>query len=272
VIDILGRPDLQSLWLIAAGSVVGLLAAQELGYRAYRFLQRRAAEPPEKTDGINYMLSAALALLGLLIAFTFSMAVDRYDARRALVVEEANAVGTVYLRLQLLDEPARGVLSRDLIAYTKARSDFLAAARNSPLLTRADAETARTGTQFWNDLAPVLKARPGDTMSPALLTAANAMLDSAASAQAAMNARLPDAVMTVLLVYALVSAVLMGFALGSGGRRHLAASVLLFMLVSMSISLIVDLDQPRRGTVQVSAEPFLRAAAQIEATEAAAPR
>jgi len=263
--------DLQSLWLIGAASVIGLIAAQELGYRAYRFMRPPSQEPPEKTDGINYMLSAALALLGLLIAFTFSMAVDRFEARRALVVEEANAVGTVYLRLQLLDEPARGTLSRDLIAYARARGDFLAAARTSPRLTRADEETARAGTQFWNDLAPVLKARPADTMSPALLGAANEMLDDAASAQAAMNAQLPDAVMTVLLIYALISAVLMGFALGGGGRRHLVASILLFVLVSMSISLIVDLDRPRRGTVQVSAAPFARAAAQIEAMEAARP-
>ena len=79
---------------------------------------------------------------------------------------------------------------------------------------------------------------------------------------------MPEAVLDVLIIYALISATLMGFAMAGGPRRHLAASVMLFILVSTSISLIIDLDRPRRGAILISDEPFVRASDQIRAMEA----
>src|SRR5882672_11281158 len=90
------------LWLIWLVVTAGLMIAHEIGYLFRRFSAKRRPDGGETSDSIGHRLPAALALLGLLIAFTFSMAADRFATRRALVVSEGNAIGTTYLRLQLL--------------------------------------------------------------------------------------------------------------------------------------------------------------------------
>ena len=93
------RLETTPLWLIALVMTLVLLAAEELGYRCHSLFGRFTDRDDGKDEaGVGYLLSATLALLGLLIAFTVSMSADRYNARRHLVVAEANAISTAYLR------------------------------------------------------------------------------------------------------------------------------------------------------------------------------
>lgn len=249
---------------LGAALAAALLLSQEIGYRSGQRIGAR-----DETAGAGHLLSAALALLGLLIAFTFSMASDRYEARRALVLAEANALSTTYLRVQALDEPYRGRLSQGVVAYGQARQDFFAAGEDARKLAAAEAETDALQAQLWADLMPALRAMPSATINPALLQTTNELFDLAASRQAALEAHVPDAILRSLVVYALVAAAMLGYGMASAGRRHMVASLALFVLVSLAVALILDLDRPRAGSVTISQAPFARTLEGLKTLEAA---
>jgi hypothetical protein len=253
------------LWPLLA---LAFLLAQEIGYRGWRRFARPVANG-EDTDGARQLLSASLALLGLLIAFTFSMATQRFDARRFLVVDEANAVGTTYLRFQLLPEPARTTLSRQLLAYNDNRTEFLRAGPDEQVEARIDARTGVIQAQMWQTLTAALAAQPNATVNPSLLQTTNEMFDLAATDRAALNARIPITIIRTLVIYGLIAALIMGSVLATGKRRYFIGSATVFVLVALAISLILDLDRPRTGTITVSDRPFAEAAASIRAMEAA---
>ena len=260
------------LWLIWIVITVGLIIAYEIGYRflsVHRGFQKQLSDDDEKGTAIGYMLPASLALLGLLIAFTFSMAAERFQTRRSLVVGEANAVGTTYLRLQLLDEPARTSLNRLMLSYIQAREDFFTAGDEAAKIAAADARTLAVETLFWNGLSAALRAQPSATINPSLLETANEMFDLAASDRAALEGRVPISILRAILIYSVISAGFMGYAMALRHRRHLVGSTALFVLIALSISLIADLDRPRTGSVTVSNEPFSHAAKSIREMDAA---
>ena len=98
------------LWVIGLLLLSALTVAVALGYAGQSRLQRRAGAGIEPSSGGAHLLSAVLGLLALLLGFSFSMAMDRYETRRQLVIQEANALGTTWLRVQLLDEPDRAAV------------------------------------------------------------------------------------------------------------------------------------------------------------------
>jgi hypothetical protein len=247
---------------------VVLLLAMALGYAAGRITPRRPREGGS-LDGIGFLLSAALALLGLLIAFTFSMAATRFETRRDAVLHEANAVGTAYLRYQLLDEPGRGAISRDLLAWLEARQAFFAAGADPSAIERAEAQTGEVSARIWTELTGWTRAHPGNTANIPLLQATNEMFDLAASDRAHREARVPITILRAIMIYAVIAAVLLGQSLAVQKSRHPLAAATLFVLVALAIALILDLDRPATGTITVSTAPFDRAAQSIRTMEAA---
>lgn len=262
------------LWLIALVLTCAFVLAEELGYRAHRMFKARRDAAQADTeggggDGIGYLLSAALALLGLLVAFTFSMSAERYNARRLLVVDEANAIGTTYLRTQLLDEPFKGRLSDRIGSYLKAREAFFAAGDDREALALADSRTGELQTQMWSELTAAIRATPTATINPSLLQTYNETFDLASTRRAALDARVPLPILRALIIYAVVTAAIMGYSLAPSRRRYFAASATLFFLVALSITLILDLDRPRSGTVTINQDPMMRAAQSIRQMEGA---
>jgi len=256
---------LWAIWPVLSAAFLMLIA---LGYFARRFVQRKEGQA-EPSDGVGLLLSAALALLGLLIAFTFSMASARFDARRQAVLQEANAVGTTYLRFQLPDEPFRRLLSIDLLAYLDARSAFFAAGENPDAVDRADALTGQVETRIWTTLTGWIRARPGHTSNASLLQATNDMFDLAVSDRAAREARVPLTIIRAIVIYSAIAAFLLGQSLAFVKKPHPFASATVFILVALSIALILDLDRAASGTITVSKVPFDRAVVAIRAMEAA---
>ena len=264
------RLETTPLWLIALVMTLVLLAAEELGYRCHSLFGRFTDRDDGKDEaGVGYLLSATLALLGLLIAFTVSMSADRYNARRHLVVAEANAISTAYLRAQLLDEPARGRLSGLFGSYIKAREDFFTAGENKAAIADADARTGTLQARIWAETARAVRAAPAATINPSLLQAMNEAFDIASARRAALDARVPAAILRTLAAYAVVAAALMGYGLARARQRHFVASTTLFVLLALSITLIIDLDQPRSGLVTISQTPMSRTAESIRQMEGA---
>lgn len=134
---------------VAACAPVAMLAAAVVGSRLRTWHDKRRTkdEPDGKGDHEGYLVSAVLGLLALLMGFTYALAVDRYETRRALVLEEANAIGTTYLRAQLLEEPHRARIGALLVAYTDNRIALATAAqRDVPALL---AQNDRLLTDLW---------------------------------------------------------------------------------------------------------------------------
>lgn len=246
--------SLEPLPLLVIGLVIllTLAGAVALGYHGKVWLQRRSAPSHATKSGPDHLLSAALGLLALLLGFSFSMALNRFDTRRDLVVQEANALGTAWLRIQLLNEPDRSDMSQLLKRYVDARLIW----SEAPADAAAESPTQALQDELWTAMGKALR---GD--SPALLTrgvmdSLNESLDLAAARKAVRSAHIPDTVLVVLLLYAVLSMIMMGSLLAASGQTHRGETALLLILLTLAHTVILDLDRPRTGAIQVSQQPM----------------
>ena len=242
------------LWLVALGLFLALVAAREVGEWVSRHLSPRASDEDDSERG--YIISGVLGLLALLIAFTFGLALDRYQTRRDLVVAEANAIGTAEMRVRLLDPPYAARLSGLFRDYAEKRLRYgLATAAGKPPLQKASADLrSRIQTETLIALQPIRATPLAGLVAPAV----NETLDIGVAREAAHGARIPTAVIVVLFVYALVSAGVMGAALKGARNRHRSMTALMFLLLTLALGLILDLDRARTGTITISQEPMAR--------------
>lgn len=239
-------------WLIGVCLLAAMMLARELGAAAHRRLARTPSSAPGHGTAEGHILTGVLGLLALLIAFTFGLALERYDSRRELVVTEANALSVTYQRTHLLDDPAP--LQRLLRAYARERLAYgerWGQAENQAL-ARADA----LQLEIWREA--VRQARPlsATMISSLLLEPLNLAFDTADARKAALEARLPLSVLLALMLYTVVSAAVLGYALEGAGGRHRAASFVLFALLTLAIVLIFDLDHPHSGMLRVPQTPM----------------
>jgi hypothetical protein len=251
------------LWLVGLVMMAGLLVAHELGVR---LAHRRPAAGDDEERG--YLISSALALLGLLTAFTFGAAQDRWRLRQDLVVDEANAIGTTYLRFQILEAPHRQALSQDMLLYTEARvaaGQAPTAAAGASAAQRAEALQPR----IWRDLSAAIQTNSIPTLNPPLLQTTNETFDLAAARRAADEVHVPLTVVRILAVSAVAGAAMIGFA-SRGQRRQFGVFLGAMSLLTLAYVLILDLDRPVSGTVQINQAPMQRALDSIRQGEAAA--
>ena len=254
-------------WLIIVMVTLLLMGGHELGVQIRRRTSRRVLKDlDEEGVGGSYM-TTSLSLLALLVAFSFGMAVDRYNTRRNLVVEEANAITTFHRRLQTIDGPQRAALGRDLLDYLAAREAF-SRSRTERELTVAEAQTETTQRRVWNGILGSFRA--SEASARGALDAADRMFTVAATRRAALEAVVPTNVLLALLAYAVIASVVMGYS-HRADRRFLVASSVQFALLATALGLIVDLDRPRAGLVQVNQAPLLRSVAAIRRAEASRP-
>lgn len=246
------------IWLIV---VAALTVGHEVGVQLRRRIGPEAERDfsPKRVSG-NY-LGASLGLLALLVGFSFSMAIDRYTTQRGLVSVEANALSTAYRQLETLGEPDRTRLSRALLPYVEAREAFSRAVTPDELRA-AEARTDQLQARFWAEI--VGSAGPETLTGRAVFEATDAMFNAAAARRAALESSIPRAILAALLLYAVIAAGLMGYS-HPVTRRYVLPSTIQFFLLSLALGLIVDLDRPRTGLVEVSQAPMFRAATAIRA-------
>lgn len=238
----LGSAPLWLLGFLLFAAMMGLCAAGAM-------LRTRLREDGRSDEG--YLLSAALALLGLLIAFTFSLALNRYDSRRQLVVAEANAIGTAWLRAGLPD----GAPGRDLQAGIARYTDIRLRLPQQGDTDAVERETGIAQTALWARMRAVIRDVP-PPVAGAIITATNEMFDAASARKAERNARIPGRVLEVVILYALMSAGIVGYVLGGAGRQHRMVTSILFLLLTLAVVLILDLDRPWSGSITVSQQPM----------------
>jgi hypothetical protein len=189
-------------------------------------------------------------LLALIIGFTFSMAIDRHDQREIFEEGEANAIGTEYLRADLLPPKASAATKDLLIQYIDQRILFYS--KQSPeKIQEIRSKTDQLQMALWNEILPV--ARTQDTPSIALVTSGmNDVLNAQGYVQAAWWNRIPYTAWTLMAAIALCANLLVGF-----GARNFQKNTALFMIfpfvVSVSFFLIADIDSPRSGVIRIEA-------------------
>lgn len=211
------------------------------------YLRGRLRNDSERVrDDFGVILGATLTLLGLIIGFTFSMATTRYDLRKTLEEEEANAIGTEYVRVDLLPEDAAAKARSLLVHYTDLRVQFYET-RNLDDLNKINTETSAVQNQLWETIAAPAKAQP-TTNTLLAASGMNDVLNSQGYTQAAWWNRIPRAAWLLMFAIAVVSHVLLGYGAHS---RSSFLSIILPLMIAIAFMLIADIDSPRGGLIRV---------------------
>ena len=233
--------------------MIGSLLLQWTAAYAGDFLRSRGrALEGDELSAYGTILPAALTLLGLIIGFSFSMAVSRYDLRKNYEEAEANAIGTEYVRADLLPAAAAAQVRALLIKYTDERIRYYTE-RSENALAPINAETARLQADLWSAVAPV--ATQNQTPVTALVAAGmNDVLNSQGYTQAAWWNRIPTGAWGLMLLVAMACNFLFGYSERRGHRRPL---LILPVLSAISFFLIADIDSPRGGSIRVSPQNLI---------------
>lgn len=212
-----------------------------------RLRARRKSISEEERPDFDLVLGAALTLLGLVIGFSFSMAVGRYDQRKNYEEAEANAIGTEYLRADLLPA-ADGARVRELLRqYLDLRIQHYGA-RSDDDLRRIDADTARVQGELWTAASGNVKEQQPISVVTLTVGGMNDVLNSQGYTEAAWRYRVPVAAWVLLFVVAISCCVLFGF---QARRAEPKLAIVLPLLVAIAFFLIADIDSPRRGVIRV---------------------
>jgi hypothetical protein len=237
-------------WVVTVALLALLVGCGEVAYR----LGRRSVS--RTTAGVlsqfGTVQASVLGTLALLLGFTFAMSASRYDAHRRLVVDEANAIGTSYLRCDVLSDPARSEMRELLRRYVDARLAFGDAGANESLLQAAIVTSEHLQTAIWSRAADEARKDPHAVTSALLLQSINQMIDLCATRVIALETRVPRPILVLLGVAAVAAVGAVAFGFGLVGHSHLRVTIFLALLVSVTILTILDLDQPRYGRIQVS--------------------
>jgi hypothetical protein len=239
--------------LVAAGLFGLLFVSLELGFRSGR--RARSESDPSAGAQVGAIQGAVLGLLGLLLAFSFAAAGSRFLERQDLIVTEANAIGTAFLRADLLDEPHRSELRMALQHYTEQRLAVSARLQQGLGLTPADLdEIERLHARIWRAAAAGVAARPAATL--AVLAPVNEVIDLHTLRLAASRKHLPFLVLGLLIACSAIAIGVIGYGGGMSGRRRVPLTAALTILIGTGLWITIDLDYPRGGLIQLSDAPL----------------
>ena len=232
-----------------------LLAAEELGFRV-KGTTKPGSNNIEKAD-IALILGAMLTLLALLLGFTYVMSEGRFETRRQLVVEEANAIGTTYLRAKALPEPRSSEIQELLRQYAALRVEIASTTDDtSEKLREADNRSKRLHSLIWLHAAALARENPNPITSIFLQTL-NEMIDLHSKRLAAFRNRVPFSIYLVLFAVSIITLWLVGYYFGSRRQRVRILTTMLALLVASVMWLIMDLDQPVHGAIKASQQSLI---------------
>jgi hypothetical protein len=241
---------------LAAGFFVALWLAYEAGYAGGGRVRQRKQDSVADFGTIQ---GAVLGLLGLLLAFTYSLASARHDTRKQLVVREANAIGTAWLRADFLPEPARGELRSALRRYLDERILPENLTMNAEGIRSYLGRQAAWQRELWGiTRRGVTDGAPQhDELLQLLVEAINEVLDVHSMRVAAAADHVPPVVLVLLLVCAVFAMALTGFGCGFSRRRNHTLTLTLALMIVCVTAVTLDLDRPRRGFIRVSQQPLM---------------
>lgn len=243
--------------VVFVATLVSLWVAGRVGVRLSK---RHGRTDTDEREAFNVLQGATLTLLGLIIGFSFSMAISRYDQRKNYEEAEANAIGTEYVRLDLLPAADAAKVRPLLVQYLDQRIKFYET-RDRDLLPQINARTNALQASLWRAVTPAAGQQP--TPIVALVVAGmNDVLNSQGYTQAAWWNRIPIAAWVLMAAIAIGCNLMVGI----GGRSLTKDPAMMFVLplvVAVSFTLIADIDSPRGGVIHVSAQNLHALAASL---------
>jgi Protein of unknown function (DUF4239) len=246
-----GLLDPFPLWTILLLTVVLALLSVELGYRLARYRQQR--DQLEKESSLGGMVGGTLGLLAFMSAFTFGLAGSRFEARRQVLLSEANAIGTTYLRTAMIPEQMRTDSRNLLREYVDVR---LKGVQQPDQLEHALARSEELHNQLWS-LAVAATEKERSPMTSNYVQSLNQVIDMHATRLMALRSRVPAVIWIVLYLLGFLVMVLIGYQSAVANSRRSLAAIPLILGFSLVLYLIADLDRPGKGMLQVSQEAMI---------------
>jgi hypothetical protein len=245
--------DVLPLAGVFVGTVLVVLVGIEAGFRIG--LRRRGRLDGAKEAPIGGAVGALLGLLAFLLAFTFGIAASRFDARRHLLLDEVNSIGTTYLRAGMLPEPGRTELRKLLREYVDVRSNL---AVHPDELASGIARSEELQDRMWASATVAAQADTHSEVTALMIDSLNETIDLHTKRVVyGMQYRVPSVIWVVLGLVALLSMLAMGYQFGLTGTRNLLISTVLGVSFSLVILLIADLDRGAEGNLRVNQQPLL---------------
>ena len=235
--------------LFAAGLFVGVLACVRVGWRIERKPLQTLAEDGQA--GLGALDGAVFGLMGLLIAFTFTGAAARFDARRNLVTQQVNAIGTAWLRLDLLAEPEREKARDGFRRYVDTQLDIVGKSGKKDEVLAGMARLSSIQQEIWETLVHAVRIDKTLPVTQAVLPPANDMFDLSTSRFMAAQQHPPLAVFLMLGVLVLVSGLLAGYSMAKAERQSALHLFGFAAIMAFSVYLILDIEYPRLGMVRI---------------------
>jgi hypothetical protein len=234
--------------LLALGMFVGMLLLQVLGWRLGK---RRLERDPEARTGLAAADGAVFALMGLMVAFSFAGAAQRFDDRRDLIVAESNAIGTAWLRIDLLPAAGQAPMRDGFRRYLDARLAVYAALPDRSAAWAQLAKVRGLEGELWS--TAVAAAGASEPTARLLIPPLNEMFDTASKRTAAMLKHPPFVLFALLVGLGLACALLAGFSMASAARRPTLHMVVFAGVVALTVYIILDLEFPRAGLIRIDA-------------------
>lgn len=239
-------------------TVLVLFLALEGGYRLGGYFQKRW--PDQSSSDVNTMVGASLAFLGFLLAFIIGMAVSLFNERLHLVIDEANAIGTTYLRAGYVGEPIATESRQLLREYVDQRL----ALADPKQFDQAFTSSQVIQNELWKRTEILAKDSPTPVTS-LYISALNEMIDiHTVRSIIRFYVRIPVTVMTGMYLVAVLSMMLIGVQGSYSGKRNYLALILMVLILSMVILIIIDLDRPNQGLIQVPQKALLDLQQQLQ--------
>jgi hypothetical protein len=246
-----GPLDALPLWGLFLAILLLVLLSVEGGYRLGTYRRSRSEE--EKEAPVGAMVGATLGLLAFILAFTFGLAAARFDTRRQVLLDEANAIGTTYLRAGLLPERREDIrlLLRDYV-------DVRLEAVRSGNVTEGIRRSERLQDQLWAQAVAIGETHPTSIVVGLFVQSLNEVIDlHAKRVTAGLRNRIPGAIWMALFAVAVLSLAAMGYHAGLSRTSRSLAELAVAVAFSVVIGLIADLDRPQEGVLKVSQQALI---------------
>jgi hypothetical protein len=237
-------------WMLAGGLLLAIFVLLEVGRRIGMY--RRRVDPEGAGTGLGALEGAVFGLMGLLIAFTFSGAATRFDARRDLIGQEANMVGTAYLRLDLLPQTAQPALRQDFRDYVDLRVKIFRIARLN--YGNAEQDYARSidlQNKIWSEAVAACREQNSPAVTTLVLSSLNEMIDITTTRAVATQMHPPEVVFYGLGLLVLATSLLAGYGMAGSKNRSWLHMVVYALIMASTLYVILDLEYPRFGLIRV---------------------
>ncbi len=239
-------------WMLAGGLLLAIFLLLEVGRRIG--IYRRRLDPEGASSGLGALEGAVFGLMGLLIAFTFSGAATRFDARRELIGHEANAIGTAYLRIDLLPATAQPALRQDFREYVDLRVKIFRIVRKD--FGAAERDYARSidlQNKIWAEAVAACREQNSPAVTTLVISSLNEMIDITTTRLVSTQTHPPEVVFYGLGLLVLATSLLAGYGMAGSKHRSWMHMMVYALIMASTLYVILDLEYPRFGLIRIDA-------------------